>query len=158
MIIRTAIAADIPAMVSMVNTAFLIEAFFVEGDRTSIDDVQSMMANDHVFYVAEQEETGKVIGTVYARVDGDMGHFGMLAVDPTIQRQGIARRLLGAVDSHCVAAGCRSIQLEVFNLRTELPPFYESCGYKAVGTREYWLPETLKLETHLIVMRKELRP
>lgn len=154
--IRTATHADIPSIVPMVNEAFRIEAFFIEGDRTSADDVRSLMADNHVFYVAEDEVTGRVIGTVYARVENDAGHFGMLAVDPSAQRQGIARRLLAQVDAHCIAAGCRTIQLEVFNLRPELPPFYESCGYKTIGTRAYWLPDTLKLDTHLIVMRKEL--
>lgn len=157
MLIRVATEDDVPAIVPMVNEAFLAEAFFIEGDRTSASDVLSMMQSGHTFYVAEDERTARIAGTVYVRVDGTLGHFGMLAVDPTIQRQGIARTLMAAVDAHCAAAGCAEIQLEVFDLRPELPPFYESCGYRTVGTREYWLPETLKMPSLLIVMRKSLQ-
>jgi hypothetical protein len=46
------------------------------------------------------------------------------------------------------------MEIEVVNLRTELPPFYHRFGYAETETRP--LPDPAKLPSHFIVMRKEL--
>ena len=83
------------------------------------------------------------------------GYFGLLSVDRTRQQRGIGRRLVAAAEDFCRSAGCDTIRIRVVNLRTELPPFYESLGYSQAGTEEF---ESLNvtLPCHFIVMSKRL--
>ena len=50
------------------------------------------------------------------------------------------------------------MELEVVNLRTELPPFYTRFGYAPSGTRPFPDKEFAKLPCHFIVMTKPLQP
>ena len=44
----------------------------------------------------------------------------MLSIDPARQGHGLGRQLIAAAEAHCRNAGCREMELEVVNLRTEL--------------------------------------
>ena len=76
-------------------------------------------------------------GCVYVVIHGETGYFGMLSIDPARQGQGLGRQLIAAAEAHCRNAGCRQMELEVVNLRTELPPFYRRFGYAETGTRPF---------------------
>jgi ribosomal protein S18 acetylase RimI-like enzyme len=102
------------------------------------------------------EENGTVVGSVYVQVHGDTGYFGMLSIDPARQGQGLGSRLIAAAEDHCRDAECRTMELEVVNLRTELPPFYRRFGYAEAGTRPFTEHERTKLPCHFIVMSKAL--
>jgi hypothetical protein len=62
--------------------------------------------------------------------------------------------MIAAAEDHCRNAGCREMELEVVNLRTELPPFYRKFGYLETGTRPFPDVEKSKLPCHFIVMSK----
>jgi GNAT superfamily N-acetyltransferase len=156
---RLATPPDIPELVRLINTAYRVEAFFIRGDRTSPDEVRTLMAAAGAqFLVINGTDPARPAGTVYVETHGARGHFGLLAVDPGQQGKGLGRKLVAAVEAYCRAAGCRVVELEVFDVRTELPPFYASCGYVAVGVVEFGKPELLLKPAHLIVMRKPLGP
>ena len=157
--IRLATPRDIPGLVRLINAAYRVEAFFIRGDRTSAEEIQALMeAPDARFLVLDSSEPGRPAGAVYVATHELRGHFGLLAVDPGRQGEGLGRRLVRAVEDHCRRAGCRFVELEVFDARTELPPFYTSCGYVADGVVAFAKPELLLKPAHLMLMRKPLGP
>ena len=152
--IREATAADIDALVAVINAAFVAEAGFIRGPRTSALAVRDSMAEGGVFLVLERDEWEGLAGAVYVDARGTGAHVGMLAVDPRYQRRGLARYLLGAAEAHCVMAECTTIELTVFNVRPELQVYYAACGYRSIGTRPFGQPDLLLAPAHLIVMQK----
>jgi GNAT superfamily N-acetyltransferase len=150
---RLAVPADADVLAALISLAYRVEDFFKIGDRTDADDVRKRMQNG-AFLVLE--ENGTIVGSVYVEVHGDTGYFGMLSIDPTRQGQGLGSTLIAAAEDHCRRAGCQTMELEVVNLRTELPPFYHRFGYAEAGTRPFTEHERTKLPCHFIVMAKAL--
>ena len=48
------------------------------------------------------------------------------------------------------------MDLEVVNLREELPPFYQRFGFEVSGTAPFPDPHKLRRDAHLVVMSKPL--
>ncbi|HSA56694.1 MAG TPA: GNAT family N-acetyltransferase [Gemmatimonadaceae bacterium] len=157
MIVRRAAPADGSALVRVINRAYRVEEFFVVGDRTTDDDVARRLAlPGAAFLVVDDEEPGRLAGAVFVEVRKDRGYFGLLSVDPDRQRRGLGRLLVRAAEAHCRAAGCRFMDLDVVNLRRELPGFYRSLGYEDTGSAPFPAGERLRREAHLVVMSKAL--
>jgi ribosomal protein S18 acetylase RimI-like enzyme len=153
-IIRQATAADRQTTIAVVNAAFAIETF-LEGTRTDEDCMAAMM-DEGEFLPAEDQ--GNVVACVYIEQRGVRGYFGMLAVDPERQGEGLGRRMIAAAEDHLRRAGCSHIDISVLNLRTDLPALYAKLGYVATGTEEFRLSRPLKagVQCHAIVMSKTL--
>jgi GNAT superfamily N-acetyltransferase len=160
MTIRIAAPADARAVAALISLAYRVEDFFKIGDRTDEDDVLARMQKGSFLLLEDggdaEDDAGTMLGSVYVAVHGDVGYFGMLSIDPSRQGQGLGRRLIAAAEDHCRDAGCREMELEVVNLRTELPPFYQRFGYVESGTRPFTDIEQAKLPCHFIVMTKSL--
>jgi GNAT superfamily N-acetyltransferase len=151
---RVASAADVPALARLINRAYRVEDFFIDGDRTSEADVRARIAKpDSAFLVVEDARA--LAGCVYLELRGPRGYFGMLSIDPTRQGRGLARSLVTAVEDHCRAAGCRFLDLDVVNLREELPAFYARLGFTPTGlTAPFPDPQKLRQPAHLVMMSK----
>ena len=91
-----------------------------------------------------------------SKLRGMRGFFALLSVDPDYQGRGLARRLVEAVETHCRSAGCTSLDLDVVNLREELPAFYDRLGFKPIATAPFPQPHKLKRDAHLVLMSKPL--
>ncbi len=90
-------------------------------------------------FVAEQR--GRLTGFVFARAHGSEGWFGPLAVDPSRQRQGIGKALVGRAVDYLKEAGCRTIGLET------MPRTYVNLGlYTGLGFRPGHLVMTCQVE------------
>ena len=85
---------DIPELVRIINNAYRVEDFFVDGDRTNADDVQARMDTpDACFMVIDSPRTNSLAAGVWVDVHENRGHFAVLSVDPAFQGQGLARIL-----------------------------------------------------------------
>jgi GNAT superfamily N-acetyltransferase len=156
---RVALPDDIPALVAVTNLAYRVEEFFIIGTRTTEAEARARMsrAGSWFLVVDHPDEKGRIAGSVYMDIAGGRGHFAMLAVDPAHQGTGLARVLIEAVEERCRAAGCRSLDLDVVNLRTELPAFYARFGFVPTGeTEPLHDQEKLKIPAHVVKMRKEI--
>jgi predicted N-acetyltransferase YhbS len=170
MSIRTARPDDAAALASLINAAFVVEAFFKIGDRTSVDEVAALMEAGGEFLVLEglprrRGEAAKAgtgtgtrtfTGCVYLKSSGDRAYFGMLSIDPDKQRQGAGRRLVDAVESRARERGCRFMDLHLVDLREELTPYYRRLGYVESGTLPFSEPERASKPCFFIVMTKRL--
>jgi len=151
--LRTARPADVGAVTAIINAAYQVERFFIDGDRTSEDEVRRYMARG-AFLIAE--EAGRPAGCVYTEQRGDRGYFGLLAVDPAQHGKGLGRTLVEAAEERLRRAGCIAMDISVVDLRTELPPFYRRLGYVETGTAPFPDPEKTTRPCHFILMSKPL--
>ena len=151
---RLAVAGDAPALAALINLAYRVEDFFKIGDRTNASDVQDKMA--HGAFIVLEDDGSPIAGSVYVSAEDGLGYFGMLSIDPARQGQGLGKRLILEAEDYCRRAGCRVMELEVVNLRTELPPFYRRFGYVETGTRPFSETERISRPCHFIVMSKAL--
>ena len=152
--LREASPADAEAVASLVNAAFRVESFFIEGDRTTAAEIQGLLGSG-AFLLAEGPG-GALAGCVYVERRGPRGYFGLLAVDPARQGSGLGRRLVGAAEEHCRQGGCAHVDIQVVNLREELPAFYRRLGYAESGTAPFPQPGKAKRACHFILMSKPL--
>lgn len=165
--IRRAHAADASAIARIVNAAYVAERFFVEGDRTSADEVRALMARG-TFLVAtaadegapgdSHEEDGPLVGGVFVETRGETGRFGMLAVEPARQGRRLGRQLVAAAEALAREAGCQRMEIAVVNLRTPLFPFYERLGYRVSGREPYVRTRQVTRPCHFVLMSKILGP
>jgi len=151
--VRIAERADLESVTRLINLAFRVEEFFIEGDRIQVASVLEI-AEKGSFLLAEHG--GGLAGCVSVELRGDRAYFGLLSVDPARQRSGIGRLLVEAAEDHARRAGCRFMDMRIVNLREELPAFYRRLGYRETGTEP--VPNTVraKLPCHFINMTKSL--
>lgn len=154
--IRRATRTDLPAIVSLVNEAFRVESFFLDGDRTNLPDVTQRF--DLGEYLLAESPEGQLLGCVYFEKRNDRAYFGMLSVEPVLKGTGLGRLLIETVEDHARKHGCIGMDITVVNLRTELPPYYRRFGYEISG--ELPPPEPMrarsKVPCHLVKMSKSL--
>ena len=159
-VLQTRIAgeADIPELVRIINRAYEVEQFFVDGDRTNPAQVRDRMTRTAAWFLAvdDPQVRGRLAACVWVEVQADRGYFGMLAVDPDHQGRGLARFLIAAVEDHCRAAGCRFLDISVVNLRSELPAFYRQFGFAPYGTAPFHDRAKLTRPAYLVLMTKPL--
>jgi ribosomal protein S18 acetylase RimI-like enzyme len=95
---------------------------------------------------------------VYIEVRGERGYAGMLAVDRSLQKSGIGRRMMSEAESFLRAKGCEVLDITVLSLRPELPSLYRKFGFVETGTEEFRYPHPIAggQECYCIVMTKEL--
>jgi GNAT superfamily N-acetyltransferase len=151
--IRRAVLTDAQEITALVNLAFRVERFFVEGDRIDVEKVRGLMEKG-AFLLAE--DAGGLAGCVYVELRGERGYFGLLAVEPPRQRCGLGGRLARGAEDYARAAGCRVMDLQTVNVRTELPPLYRKMGYWETGTAPFPSEVRSKLPCHFVVMSKPL--
>lgn len=150
---RRATEADAPALTALINLAFQVERFFLDSDRLDMAEVRDRLRKG--FFLVEEDD-GHIAACVYIELRGDRAYLGLLSVDPTLQRAGLGKRLVAASEEFARAAGCRDMDLNVVNLREELPPFYRNLGYSESGTSPFPADVYTKLPCHFIQMSKAL--
>jgi predicted N-acetyltransferase YhbS len=152
---RIAQSSDAKAITALINAAFRqVESFLIDGDRISLEVVQSLFKKGK-FLVAEAD--GTLSGCVYVELRGDRAYLGLLSVHPKLQKAGVGSKLMNAAEERCANAGCRFMDLQIVNVRRELPAFYHHRGYVETGTAPFNPDFTPKVPCHFVRMSKPLR-
>jgi predicted N-acetyltransferase YhbS len=150
---RTARKEDTDALVRLINDAFRPERFFIDGERTDATHIGELMTKG-TFLLAE--DGGELVGCVYVEPRDEHWYLGLLSVEPGRQGLGLGAFLMRAAEDHSRAAGATAMDLQIVNLRTELPGFYRRCGYEETGTAPLRPEMQVKQPCHFIVMSKKL--
>lgn len=148
-VVREARAEDQPAIVRVINAAYVVEREFVSGERLSEAQLREYFGRGTFLVGARGGEPSACV-FVQSKPDG-RAYLGLLAVDPASQRTGLGALMMAAAERWCRRAGARAIDILVVNLRTELPPFYASRGFVPDGTAPFVDPRQLK-PLHFIKM------
>ncbi len=149
MITRPATPADIPALVSLVNSAYrgetsragwTTEADLLGGQRVDTVGLAADVAEpDTVVLIAEQDDepTSSPVGCVRLQRQGCACYLGMLTIRPTAQGAGRGSRLLEAAERWTVTHwSAQSMHLTVIAQRPELIAWYERRGYRRTGEQQ----------------------
>jgi len=141
--IRDAVAADIPALHRLIESAYrgeasragwTTEADLLDGQRTDPDDLASILADPKQVLLTAWRD-GDLVGCILIADRGEgIGYFGMLSIRPTLQGGGLGRRLVEAAHAALVDRfGARRIRISVFPQRETLVAWYERLGYRMTG-------------------------
>lgn len=167
---RPAGEADVATVVALVQSAYrgdasragwTNEADFVGGTRIDADGVRAMLGGGQCLLLAER--AGEVIACCHLRSDGPDCWFGLFAVAPGLQGQGIGDALLAQAEclaGERFAASC--LRMKVIWLRDSLIDWYRRRGYAATGARmpfPYDDPRSglpLRDDLHFIEMARDL--
>jgi N-acetylglutamate synthase-like GNAT family acetyltransferase len=153
-LVRQAENGDAAGVARLINLAFAVERFFVTGDRIAEADISARMTSG-TFLVAERHDRS-IAACVYTELRAERsGYIGLLAVDPECQGSGLGKLMMREAEQHCLRARCSEAVITVVNLRTELPPFYRSLGYRERGIAPFTDDRATKA-CHFIIMGKSL--
>lgn len=133
---------DIPALTSLLNRSYrgdssragwTTEADLLSGKRIDEAGVSVLLNDpDSYFFIALQEET--IVASIHAHRENDSVHFGLFAVEPTMQGSGIGKQLLTYAETESMKQwGVNTAVMEVITQRSELIEYYERRGYVRTG-------------------------
>jgi len=157
---RLAAIDDIPALTRVINRAYMVESHLFHGDRTDEAEVRERLERPNACFLVIDAGDGRagdgtLAGGVFVEIRGDRCYFGMLSVDPDWQGRGFARELISAAEARGTAAQCGFMDIDVVDLRTELPAFYTRFGYVPAGSTPY-ASESAKVPVRMVRMTKAL--
>lgn len=150
--LRLAGEKDVAQLATLVNRAYEIEQFFVDGARTTPEEVSELLHEGRFLVL---DATDGLAAAVYVKTEGEAAQIAMLSVSPELQGRGLGTRLVAVAEALSTAVGCRSMGLQIVNLRDELGPWYRRLGYRETSQHPY-VDRPIKKPCHFIEMKKPL--
>lgn len=95
-------------------------------------DMDSLLQPNVLFAVARNVD-GAAVGCGAILVTPEYGEVKRMFVHPSARGQGVARRLLGMLETEALARGCRQFMLETGPSQPEAIGLYERLGYRVRG-------------------------
>lgn len=92
------------------------------------DIARKLAYQPQLFFVAVEAE--RIVGSVMVGYEGHRGWINYLAVDPTLQRNGLGRRLMDFAEVRLRELGCPKINLQVRSSNEAVLRFYERLGFR----------------------------
>ncbi|MFV2121410.1 GNAT family N-acetyltransferase, partial [Streptomyces sp. Act-28] len=139
---RDAVEADVPALVSLVESAYrgdarragrTTEADIIDGRRTDEDGVREVITTPGSRLVVVERD-GDPVACCQLEHRGDTAYFGMFAVRPGLQGGGLGQRVLAEAERLAREEwGVREMHMTVISVRDELIAWYERRGYRRTG-------------------------
>ncbi|CAN5610726.1 GNAT family N-acetyltransferase [soil metagenome] len=145
LVFRAATAADVPAVVALVTSAYrgeasrvgwTTEADFLDGERIDPELLREEILRPRS-YVLVAERDGGMLACAHVADAGGVGYFGMFAVQPMLQQAGIGNAVLTECerivrDDWQLAV----MRMRVIDLRDSLIAWYQRRGYHRTGVFE----------------------
>ena len=142
---RPATAADIPALIDLVTSAYrgdasrvgwTTEADLLDGQRIDAAGIQADLDRPRsVILVVEQN--GQLQACCHIADENGHGYFGMFSVSPNAQGGGIGKQLMQRAEQHVAEQWqLPTMQMTVIDCRDELIAFYERRGYVRTGIKK----------------------
>lgn len=139
---RAATAADIPAVVALVESAYrgesglrgwTTESHLLDGQRTDARDVgEAIERLDSLVLLAERD--GALVACCHLEKQDGAAYFGMFAVDPSRQTGGVGKQVIAHAEQLARTRwGVDRMRMTVIVQREELIAFYERRGYARTG-------------------------
>ena len=138
--------SHIESLVHLINSAYrgegskqgwTTEAELLDGQRTDPEAIKKILhGEDSIVLIAEDDDSGQLLGCVHLERQGLKCYLGMLTVAPNLQDKGIGKMLL--IESEALAHfwDCQSIIMTVISVREELISWYQRQGFKLTGEKK----------------------
>jgi ribosomal protein S18 acetylase RimI-like enzyme len=148
LVFRAAGAADVPAIVPLVESAYrgdasrvgwTTEADFLDGRRTGPDDVGACIARPRsrillAETVLAESTNRQLLACAHVADEDGAGYFGMFSVQPGLQNAGIGKAVLAEAERIASEEWKLPLmRMTVIDIRTELIGWYERRGYRRTG-------------------------
>ena len=109
------------------------ESDLLDGQRTDAADVAALLARPGSM-VLLLEQDGRLRASCHLERQGEAAYFGMFAVDPARQGDGLGKRVLAEAERIARERwGCRAMHMTVIVQRAELIAWYQRRGYRRTG-------------------------
>ncbi|MFI6492456.1 GNAT family N-acetyltransferase [Streptomyces sp. NPDC050564] len=139
---RDATDADVDALVALIESAYrgdssrtgwTTEADILQGQRTDPEGVLAVIKSpDSRLLTVERD--GAVVACCQLEHRGDHAYFGMFAVSPALQGEGLGKVILAEAERHARDAwGVVEMHMTVISVREDLIAWYERRGYRRTG-------------------------
>jgi putative acetyltransferase len=119
--------------------------------RHALDLASLKQAN--VLFVVARDEAARAVGCGAVVLTPAFGELKRMYVSPRCRGQGIARKLLLALESESVSAGCKLLKLETGPFQPEALGLYASFGYERRGPFGEYTNDPLS-----VFMQKRIAP
>ena len=150
--LRLATVADLPALLRLINDAYrgekgwTTENRLVEGDRVTQDSLMTLIADPQSHLLIYMQDSIPLACFCVEAIK-DAAYFGLFAVAPNAQGQGLGKQLLEYAEQYVK----QTLQLErivmsVVAQRTELVAYYLRRGFHQSGEEDAY-PEELDVGT-----------
>lgn len=143
--IRPATAADIPAIVALVTSAYrgessragwTTEADILDGNRVDPALLRADIERPRSVVMLLEDGDG-LLACAHVCVEDGAGYFGMFAVRPTQQGGGVGRSMLEAAERHARDVfGVPVMRMTVIDCRDALIDWYVRRGYRRTGIKK----------------------
>jgi ribosomal protein S18 acetylase RimI-like enzyme len=140
---RAADAADVPAIVDLVQSAYrgdssragwTTEADLLDGQRTDPAMVAAAITEPGSTVLLALDDAGAIVASAQLEQRDGYAYFGMFAVDPGRQRGGFGARLLGEAERFAREEwDAAEVRMTVIVQREDLIAWYERHGYARTG-------------------------
>jgi GNAT superfamily N-acetyltransferase len=139
---RDAAEPDVPALVTLIESAYrgvasragwTTEADILAGQRTDPEGVRAVMAaaGSRLLVV---ELGGRPVACCQLEHRGDAAYFGMFAVSPGRQGEGLGKRIIAEAERRVREDwGAGEMHMTVISVRNDLIAWYERRGYRRTG-------------------------
>lgn len=139
---RLAVSQDVESVVRLVESAYrgdasrvgwTTEADLLDGQRTDAQSIEELVAssNDRLLMA---EAAGTIVASCHLRREDEAAYFGMFAVVPGLQANGVGRLVLAEAERYAHSElGALEMRMTVIDCRTELIAWYERRGYARTG-------------------------
>jgi predicted N-acetyltransferase YhbS len=145
----SAAEADRDRLATLINAAFDVYPF-MGGPRTSPAGVAEELGTTGVFIVAEDD--GRIVGCAMLRPASEIGwdldspptglsgadvvYLGLVAVDPTIRKLGLGKRIIVEAERTARSRGFAKVALGTL-AEQHTVPYYEALGYRTVASQQF---------------------
>ena len=135
---RKATASDAGATAKLVRSAYrgeesragwTTEADYVADERIDAEGVLAKISQPDGAILLAHDDAGKLAACCEVAKKGDVGYFGLFAVDPQRQAGGIGKQVLARAEDTARELGVRNMEMWVIWMRESLISFYERRGY-----------------------------
>lgn len=139
---RVAGPADVPAVVSLVEAAYrgdasragwTTEADLLDGQRTDASEVGALIGRDDSLILLAEAASGLVGCCHLERRGRSTAYFGLFAVRPAEQGQGVGRAVVVEAAKRAARWGCTEMRMTVIRQRADLIGWYRKLGFGPTG-------------------------
>ncbi len=165
---RFAERKDAPAIAALIESGYrgdesrrgwTTEAHLIEGNRTSVAEIEAYIADPHARFLMAFE-AATLVGCALIKNEGGEGYFGMFTVKPALQGGGHGKQILAHAEQAIRDLwNCSTVAMTVISIREDLVAYYERRGYARTGTKPFPFdrePGAKRQDFHFVVLSKLL--
>ena len=137
-VIRAAVPADAAVLLDVMRRAFAEYRGVLKPDSSVTVETEAVIASKLAGGGGLLAlEGARPVGCLIAEAKGERGYLGRLAVDPTLRRQGLARRLMLAGEGFVRGRGLRIAEVQVRIALTGNIALFQSLGYRETARESH---------------------